>query len=144
MTCNLPSRCNFKITFGKWTNFKITSEHILLVGDSNKFLLKKSVNQTHCNRLENHWTLKIYQILKPLPVSLTMKDFPETLRYKICREWRRWRQKCMVIGDCFFKLWLLAGLPKILTHTLLIHLKETPKCFSFRGKKRIKNQQWNT
>ena len=50
----------------------------------------------------------------------------------------------MVIGDCFFKLWLLAGLPKILTHTLLIQLKETPKCFSILGKKSIKNQQWNT
>ena len=33
----------------------------------------------------------------------------------------------MVIGDCFLKLWLLLGLPKILTYTLLIHLKETPK-----------------
>ena len=27
-------------------------EHMFLVGDSNKFLLKKSVTETHCNRLQ--------------------------------------------------------------------------------------------
>ena len=48
---------------------------MLLVGDSNEFLLKKSVTETHCNRLVNHRTLKIYQILKLLPGSLTMTGF---------------------------------------------------------------------
>ena len=45
------------------------------------------------------------------------------------------RQKKMVRGDCFPKLRLLAGLPKIMTHTLLTHLKETSTFFHFlRGK----------
>ena len=39
--------------------------HRLLIADLNKFLLKKSVTKTHCKRLVNHWTLKIYQILNP-------------------------------------------------------------------------------
>ena len=43
--------------------------------------------------------------------------------------------KKMVRGDCFPKLRLLAGLPKIMTHTLLNHLKETSTFFYFlRGK----------
>ena len=41
----------------------------------------------------------------------------------------------MVRGDCLPKSQLLAGLPKIHTHTLLIHLKEIPKCFYFLEKK---------
>ena len=48
---------------------------MILVGDSNEFPLKKSVTETHCNRLVNHQTLKMYQILKLLPVSLTMIGF---------------------------------------------------------------------
>ena len=58
----------------------MTSEHMLLLRDSNKFLLNKSVTETPCNRLVNHLILKIYQILKHSPVSLTMIGFPETLR----------------------------------------------------------------
>ena len=52
----------------------MTLEHALLVGDSNKILLRKSVTERHCNRLVNHWNSKIYQILKVSPVSLTMID----------------------------------------------------------------------
>ena len=33
-----------------------------VVGESNKFLLKKSVTETHCNKIVNHWTSKIYEI----------------------------------------------------------------------------------
>ena len=43
-----------------------------VIGDSKKFLFKKSVTETHCNRLVNHWILKIYQILKLSTVSWTM------------------------------------------------------------------------
>ena len=56
------------------------------------------------------------------------------------REWRR-KLKRMVRNDRLPKLHLLAGLPKILTHTLLIHLKETLGCFYFLGEKSINNQQ---
>ena len=44
----------------------------------------------------------------------------------------------MVRNDGLPKLQLLAGLPKILTHALLIHLKETPRCFYFLGEKEYK------
>ena len=49
MLYNLPSRYNLKITLKKGlvNNLKMTFEHMLLVGDSNKFLLKKSVTETH-------------------------------------------------------------------------------------------------
>ena len=33
-----------------------------VLGNSNKFLLKKSATETQCNRIENHWTSKIYEI----------------------------------------------------------------------------------
>ena len=33
-----------------------------VVGDSNKFLLKKSVTETQGNRIVNYWTSKIYEI----------------------------------------------------------------------------------
>ena len=52
---------------------------MLLVVDSNRFLLKKSVTETHRNQLVNNGTLKIYQILKLSTDSLTMTGFPETL-----------------------------------------------------------------
>ena len=55
----------------------MTLKHMLL--DSNKFLVKKYVTETHCNRLAKNCTSKLYQILKLLPVSLTMIVFPETL-----------------------------------------------------------------
>ena len=42
--------------------FKITLEQMKLVADSNKFLLKKSATETHCNTTVKHWTSKIYQI----------------------------------------------------------------------------------
>ena len=35
----------------------MTLEIILLVGDSNQFLLKKSVTEIKYNRLVNHWAL---------------------------------------------------------------------------------------
>ena len=46
------------------------------------------------------------------------------------REWMKGRQKWVVRDDCFPKLQLLAGLPKALAHTLLIHFKETPQSVS--------------
>ena len=39
-------------------------------------------------------------------------------------EWRRWREKRIVTGGCLPKLQLLAGLRKIMSHTLLTHLKK--------------------
>ena len=49
MLYNLPSRYNLKITLKNRlvNNLKMTFEHMLLVVDSNKFLLKKSVTETH-------------------------------------------------------------------------------------------------
>ena len=49
MLYNLPSRYNLKITLKTRlvNNLKMTFEHMLLVVDSNKFLLKKSVTETH-------------------------------------------------------------------------------------------------
>ena len=38
----------------------------------------------------------------------------------------------------FAQIVVLAGLSKIHTHTLLIHLKETPRCFYFLGENSIK------
>ena len=70
MTCNLPSGGNFKITFGIENKFKMTLGHMQLVGNSNKFLIDKSVTETYCNRLVNHGTSKIFQISKLSPVSL--------------------------------------------------------------------------
>ena len=37
-----------------------------------------------------------------------------------------------------------AAFLKILTYTMLIHFKETPKRFLFLAVKNMKNQQWNT
>ena len=36
---------------------------MILVGDSNEFLLKKSVTDTHCNRLVNHRTFSLIKIM---------------------------------------------------------------------------------
>ena len=49
MICNYP--LNVTLKWPLVNNFKIALEHILLVGDSNKFMLKKSVTETHWDGL---------------------------------------------------------------------------------------------
>ena len=100
----------------------------------------KSVTETHCNRIVNHWTSKIYQIFKPSLVSLTMIGFPEIPieTQSMGREWKRQKKKN---GNRWFfnQVVVTSRFTKNPGSYPANSLKRTPRCFYFLGEKGILN-----